>query len=172
MDQRDCAPPPARRLAFREMTTGDLDDMAALLGDPGVMRYYPHPKDRDDALAWIRWNQGLYRQEGFGLWLVSLRATGEFAGDCGLTPQEIEGTTEIEVGYHVRPDLQGHGYATEAAAACLNYARDVLGVQRLTAFPHPDNTPSRRVAEKIGLSHERDTVSRSGWPVSIYAAAL
>jgi RimJ/RimL family protein N-acetyltransferase len=172
MDQPDCAPAPTRRLAFREMTTGDLDDMAALLGDPAVMQYYPSVKDRDEALAWIRWNQGLYQYEGFGLWLVSLVATGEFVGDCGLTPQEIEGITEIEVGYHVRPDLQGRGYATEAATACLDHARDVLGVQRLTALPHVDNAPSRRVAEKIGLSHERDAISRSGWPVSIYAAAL
>jgi RimJ/RimL family protein N-acetyltransferase len=172
MDQLDCAPPPTRQLTFREMTIDDLDDMAALLGDPEVMRYYPRAKDRDEALSWIRWNQGLYQQEGFGLWLISLTATGEFAGECGLTPQEIEGITEIEVGYHVRPDLQGRGYATEAATACRDHARDILGVQRLTAFPHPDNVPSRRVAEKIGLVHERDAISRTGWPVSIYAAEL
>jgi RimJ/RimL family protein N-acetyltransferase len=49
------------------MTADDLDDMAALLGDPDVMRYYPRPKDRDEAVAWIAWNQRLYRQEGFGL---------------------------------------------------------------------------------------------------------
>lgn len=61
------------------------------------------------ALAWIVWNQRLYRQEGHGLWLVTLRATGEFVGDRGLTPQEIEGVTDVEVGYHVRTDLQGNG---------------------------------------------------------------
>jgi RimJ/RimL family protein N-acetyltransferase len=80
------APGPTARLAFREMTPDDLDDLAALLGDPDVMRHYPRPRDRDEALAWIDWNQRLYRSEGFGLWLVTLRATGEFAGDCGLTP--------------------------------------------------------------------------------------
>jgi RimJ/RimL family protein N-acetyltransferase len=80
------APPPTPRLAFREMTPDDLDSMAALLGDPQVMRYYPHPKSRDQALAWITWNQRLYREHGFGLWLLTLRDTGEFAGDCGLTP--------------------------------------------------------------------------------------
>jgi RimJ/RimL family protein N-acetyltransferase len=165
-------PAPTQRLAFRQMTADDLDDMAALLGDPEVMRYYPRPKDRDEALAWIDWNQRLYRQEGLGLWLTTLRATGEFVGDCGLTPQEIEGTTDIEVGYHVRADLQGHGYATEAAAACRDYARDVLGTKRLIAIIHPDNIPSQRVAQKIGLSHERDATSRSGTPVSLYATAL
>ena len=171
MNQQHRAPAPTRRLAFGQMTGDDLDDIAALLGDPGVMRYYPRPKDRDEALAWIEWNQRLYRQEGFGLWLVTLRATGEFVGDCGLTPQEIEGTIDIEVGYHVRADLQGHGYATEAVAACRDYARDVLSAKRLIALPHQDNTPSQRVAEKIGLSRERDAISRSGQPIRIYATA-
>src|SRR5512132_3790099 len=49
------------RLGFREMTPDDLDDMAALLGDPQIMRYYLHPKTREEALAWIAWNQRLYR---------------------------------------------------------------------------------------------------------------
>jgi RimJ/RimL family protein N-acetyltransferase len=165
-------PAPTQRLAFRQMTARDLDDMAALLGDPEVMRYYPHPKNRDEALAWIDWNQRLYRQEGFGLWLLTLRATGEFVGDCGLTPQQIEGTTAIEVGYHVRAALQGLGYATEAAAACRDHARDVLDVNRLIAITNPDNVPSQRVAENIGLAYERDAISGSGQPVRIYATAL
>jgi RimJ/RimL family protein N-acetyltransferase len=169
-DHMSQPPAPTKRLAFREMTLGDLDDLAALLGDPEVMLYYPHPKDRDEALGWIRWNQRLYRDEGYGLWIVILRSTGEFVGDCGLTPQEIEGTTELEVGYHVRSSLQGHGYATEAAAACRDYSRDVLGVKRLIAIIHPDNVPSQRVAEKAGLRYERDAMSRAGTPVRIYAA--
>ena len=98
-------PAPTRRLAFREMTPDDLDDMAALLGDPQVMRYYPHPKTREEALGWIAWNQRLYREHGVGLWLLTLGATGEFVGDCGLTPQQVDGATELEVGYHVRAAL-------------------------------------------------------------------
>ncbi|GAA2707418.1 GNAT family N-acetyltransferase [Actinoplanes palleronii] len=165
-------PAPTDRLAFRQMTADDLDDMAALLGDPVVMRHYPRPKTRDEALAWIEWNQRLYRQAGFGLWLVTLRSTGAFVGDCGLTPQEVDGTVEVEVGYHVRTDCQGQGYASEAAAACRDHARDVLGSPRLIAIIDPANRPSQRVAEKIGLSHERDTVYRATQPVRIYAAAL
>jgi RimJ/RimL family protein N-acetyltransferase len=163
------APMPTRRLVFDELTADDVTDMAALLGDPMVMRYYPRPKDRDEALAWINWNQGLYRQEGYGLWRVRLRATGEFVGDCGLTPQKVGEATEIEVGYHVRADLQGCGYATEAAAACRDHAFDWLDAQRLIAIIHPDNTPSQRVAEKIGLAHERDFTTRSGGRARLYA---
>ncbi|MGW4945134.1 GNAT family N-acetyltransferase [Actinoplanes sp. NPDC004185] len=163
-------PPEATdRLEFHPMTSGDLDDVAALLGDPVVMRYYPRIRDRDGARDWIAWTRRLYETVGFGLWVVRLRATGEFVGDCGLTPQEIDGVTDVEVGYHVRAELQGHGYATEAAAACHAYARDVLGVKRLIAIIHPDNVPSQRVAEKIGLAFERDTLSRDGDPVRVYA---
>lgn len=79
---------------------------------------------------------------------------------------------EVEVGYHLRTATQGHGYATEAAAACRDHARYRLGVDRLVAIIHPDNTPSQRVAERIGLSFERATTSGSGDPVHVYAARL
>ncbi|MBW0101630.1 GNAT family N-acetyltransferase [Pseudonocardia sp. KRD291] len=165
-------PVPTTRLAFAEMALDDLDDMAGLLGDPEVMKHYPRPRDRDEARAWIEWNQRLYRQEGFGLWRVTLRSTGEFVGDCGLTPQTIDGETDVEVGYHVRADLQGHGYATEAATACRDHARDQLGTRRLIAITHPHNTPSQHVAEKIGLGYERQATARSGQSVSVYATTL
>jgi RimJ/RimL family protein N-acetyltransferase len=169
---QDLVPLPTARLAFRQMTDNDLDAMAALLGDPDVMRHYPRPKSREEAADWIAWNRRLYREEGHGLWVVTLRDTGEFVGDCGLTPQLIEGATEIEVGYHVRAALQGHGYATEAAAACRDFARDVLDAERLIAIMRPDNLPSQRVAEKIGLPFERTAISRQDLPVYIHAADL
>ncbi len=167
-------PPPTPRLAFGEMTPEDLDDMAALLGDPQVMRYYPHPKSRDEALAWIVWNQRLYREHGVGLWRLTLRDTGEFVGDCGLTPQQVDGVTELEVGYHVRACLQGRGLASEAAVACRDYACDVLGAGRLIAIIDPCNRPSQRVAEKLGLVVERETDNQGRWrsPRRIYAMSL
>ena len=154
------------------MAHADLDDMAALLGDPEVMRYYERPKTRDEALAWIDWNLGLYRDHGFGLWIVSLHETGEFVGDCGLTLQEVEGVTEVEVGYHVRAGLQRRGYATEAAEACSDYARDVAGRERLIAIINPANVPSQRVAEKIGLTYERDASYKASGMQRIYAMSF
>jgi len=165
-------PDPTARVSFREMTVDDLDQMAELLGDPVVMAYYAQPKDRAEALAWIEWNQRLYREHGFGLWIVEERETGRFVGDCGLTPQAVDGVVEIEVGYHVTPALQRHGYATEAAAACRDYARDLLGLDRLIALIHPDNVPSQRVAEKIGLRFERESVGKSGRPRRVYGGSL
>jgi RimJ/RimL family protein N-acetyltransferase len=163
-------PPESSRLTFREMTPADLDDMAALLGDPAVMTYYPRPKTRPEAVQWIDWNRRLYRTHGCGLWLIS--DDGGFAGDCGLTPQVVDGVTELEVGYHVRPAVQGRGYATEAAAACRDYARTVLGATRLIAIIHPGNRPSQRVAEKIGLCPEKRTLVHGGREAVIYAMTL
>ena len=90
-------PPDTARLTFREMDADDIHDMAALLGDRDVMTYYPRPKTRPEAAQWIDWNRRLYRTRGYGLWLLAT-ADGEFAGDCGLTPQVVDGVTELEVG--------------------------------------------------------------------------
>jgi RimJ/RimL family protein N-acetyltransferase len=163
--------PDSARLTFREMSLDDLDDMALLLGDPEVMTYYPRPKTREEAAQWIYWNRGLYRTHGYGLWLLAA-TDGAFVGDCGLTPQLVDGVTELEVGYHVLPALQNRGYATEAAAAARDFARTVVGATRLIAIIHPDNRPSQRVAEKIGLRPEKRAVVHGGRDAVIYAAAL
>ena len=138
------------------------------------MRYYPNPKSRQEALAWITWNQRLYRDHGGGLWLLRLREHGQFVGDCGMTPQQVDGVTEVEIGYHVRTELQGRGLATEAAAACRDHARDVLGLERLIAIVDPRNRPSQRVAEKLGMVAGRDSDNHGRWssPRRIYAMSL
>ncbi len=160
-----------QRLILREIADADLDPLAALFGDEEVMRYYPQPMSRSEAQSWIEWNQRLYRSHGFGLWAMVLRDTGEFAGDCGLTPQYVDGIKEIEVGYHVRTCFQGHGYATEAAAAARDFARDRLFLSRLIAIINPANVPSQRVAGKIGLTPEKRTTV-FGREQIIYAAAI
>lgn len=157
------------RLAFREMTDRDLDAMAGLLGDPRVMTYYPRPKTREEAQRWIDWNKTNYREHGFGLWLLETH-DGHFVGDCGLTMQEVGGQQEIEVGYHVCFECQNQGFATEAATAARRFAAG-HGVERLVAIIDPENVPSQRVAEKIGLSYET-TVSAFGGEQEIYSASL
>jgi RimJ/RimL family protein N-acetyltransferase len=137
------------------MASADLDDMAAMLGDPRVMRFYPAPKTRDEARAWIEWNLRGYADHGFGLWAVET-AAGEFVGDCGLTWQAVNGVRKLEVGYHVRAALQGRGYATEAAAAVRDLAREARIDPELVAIIHPDNRASERVAEKIGMHRVDD----------------
>jgi RimJ/RimL family protein N-acetyltransferase len=148
------------RLRFREMTLADLDLMSSMLGDPEVMTYYPAPKSRDESAAWIKWNQNNYARHGYGLWIVETH-DGEFVGDCGLTWQHVNGRAELEVGYHVRRDVQGRGYASEAALASRDFARDVLGVPFLVAIIHPGNVASRRVAERMGMQQLEDDMGGS-----------
>jgi RimJ/RimL family protein N-acetyltransferase len=149
-------PDPTERLRFREMLEADLDEMAALLGDPEVMRYYPRPRTREEALGWIEWSRRSYAEHGHGLWVVETH-DGDFVGDCGLTWQPVGGQQVLEVGYHVVPALQGRGYATEAARACVDLGLGAIGESRVVAIIHPDNAPSRRVAVKVGLRLQEET---------------
>lgn len=137
------------------MRPADVDDLAALLGDAEAMRFYPVPLTREQADAWIRRNLERYATDGHGLWLIETH-DGTFVGDCGLTWQPVNGTPRLEVGFHVTRALQGFGYATEAATACRDLARDVLRAHELLALVHPENTASRRVAERIGMTHVED----------------
>ena len=137
------------------MTPADLDLMADLLGDPDVMRHYPAPKSRDDAAAWIAWNQRNYATHGYGLWIIETHE-GEFIGDCGLTWQNVDGVSKLEVGYHVATEWQGRGFATEAAEACRDFARDHVEAGELIAIIHPDNRASERVAGKLGMHRIQD----------------
>ncbi|AWB88499.1 GNAT family N-acetyltransferase [Salinibacterium hongtaonis] len=153
-------PPDTARLRFRPMTPRDLELMYGLLGDAEVMRFYAAPKSRDGAAEWIAWNQKNYAEHGFGLWIVETLA-GDFVGDCGLTWQKVNGIATLEVGYHVATALQGQGLATEAAAACRDFAREHCDVRELVAIIHPENRASERVAEKIGMHRVADDLGGS-----------
>jgi RimJ/RimL family protein N-acetyltransferase len=148
------------------MTDDDLDLMVGLLGDPHVMRFYPQPKTREEAKHWIDWNQANYTEHGYGLWIIETHL-GNFVGDCGLTWQTIDGQRFLELGYHTARRRQGRGYATEAARACLELAAGPIGESHVVAIINPENTPSRRVAEKLGMQVEQET-DVYGRPAVVY----
>lgn len=148
-------PDATRRLRFREMVVDDLDRVEAMLGDPEVMSYYPAPKTRAESADWIARMRTRYAEDGHGLWVVETH-TGEFVGDCGLTWQSVNDDPVLEVGYHVRRAMQRRGFATEAARACVELARDRYAPIVLTAIIHPENRASRGVAENLGMTHIDD----------------
>lgn len=149
------------------MTEADLEPMADLLGDPEVMRFYPRPRTRDEAMAWIRWNRANYAEHGYGLWIVETHH-GEFVGDCGLTWQSIGDSLALEIGYHTVRAQQGRGYATEAAQACLDLAMGPIDEAHVVAIINPANAASRRVAEKLGMSVEQDEAEYHDARVVVY----
>src|SRR5262249_13511314 len=156
------------RLRLRELTPADVDALEAVLGDPLAMQYYPAAFNRKEVEEWIERNVERYQRDGHGLWAMLLRSTGELIGDCGCTLQEVEGVNHVEVGYHVRRDLWGNGYATEAARACMEYAFTRLGADRVISMIRPENVQSARVAEKNGLVCEKIVFWR-GYDHCIYA---
>ncbi len=156
------------RLRLREFVPQDADALAAVLGDPVAMQYYPAAFDRKGVEEWIVKNIGRYQRDGHGLWAMMLKDSGELIGDCGCTLQEVEGTNHIEVGYHVRRDLWSKGYATEAARACMEYAFKSLGVRQVISIIRPENMQSIRVAEKNGMTCGKVVFWR-GYDHCIYA---
>jgi RimJ/RimL family protein N-acetyltransferase len=150
-----------RRLLLREFTSGDLDEMAAIFADPEVMRFSLGTKTREQTRRWIEGCRQDYSPErwGFGLWAVALKATGDLAGYCGLTQfEDVDGRREVEIGFRLAPRFWGQGLATEAAAAARDYALGTLGLTRLISIIEPENQASIRVAEKLGMTCEKETV--------------
>jgi len=144
-----------KRMVLRRMEMADVDDLMGIFSDPVAMCYYPGTKSRKEAEEWVRWTLESYRDRGFGQWVAVLKSSGEFAGQCGLTVQEVEGKNEVEIGYLFLRRYWGRGLATEAASAARDHGFDQLGYERLVSLIDPGNLASRRVAEKVGLALER-----------------
>jgi len=144
------------RLLLRPFTSDDLDAFASINADAAVMRYIGDGKPQTRAQTEMRLNAILdhWNQHGFGLWAVVDKASNALSGFCGL--QYLDNTAEIEVGYRLARQFWGLGYATEAAAATLRYAFEVLGLDRIVAVVQPENFASQSVIKKIGLRYVKD----------------
>jgi [ribosomal protein S5]-alanine N-acetyltransferase len=145
-----------KRMVLRRMEMSDVDDLMGIFSDPVAMRYYPGTKSRQEAEEWVRRMLDSYRDHGFGLWAAILKDSGEFAGQCGLTVQEVEGEEEVEIGYLFLRWFWGRGLATEAARASRDHGFHTLGYERLVSLIDPGNLASRRVAERVGLTLEKE----------------
>jgi RimJ/RimL family protein N-acetyltransferase len=156
------------RLRMRPFTPDDLEDYFLLGSDPEVMRYIsrgvPRPRaDAADALAKLVEH---WETQGFGVWVLMERATGQFLGRCGL--RHLPAIGEIELLYTLMRHAWGRGIATEAAHAALQYAFQVLKLRRIIAFAKPANRASWRVMEKLGMRYEK-TAPYQGVEVVWYA---
>ena len=139
------------RLLLREMNPDDFDALYAVLADSDIMQHYPYPFDEARVRGWIERNIKRYQKDGFGLWAVCRKDTGEMIGDCGLTLQNINGEMLPEIGYHIRRDSQRKGYAREAAKAVRNWAFRNTDYPTLYSCCKYTNVPSIKTAESIGM---------------------
>lgn len=159
------------RLILRHQVLSDLDDLWALYCDPEITRYIPDaPRSREEAQEELEWHMhGHPRNPQLGLWATIHKATGKFIGRCGLLPWEIDGQTEVEVAYTISRAWQGQGLGSEAAQAILNYGFERLSLSRLICLIAPENIPSQKVAERIGMLFEKEARDEYGpfWVYSI-----
>ena len=140
------------RLLLREMTQDDLPALQGILQDEETMYAYNGAFDEAETQAWLDRQLSRYAQYGFGLWAVVLKESGGMIGQCGLTMQPWRGDEVLEVGYLFNRAFWHHGYATEAARGCMEYAFDLLGAREVCSIIRETNLPSRRVAERNGMT--------------------
>jgi RimJ/RimL family protein N-acetyltransferase len=151
------------RLHLREITPADLSELYRIYSDPDCMQFYPAPKSHPETQVWF---QELafdsYARNGFGLWAIIGRDTGDLIGDCGITLQRTPAGQEPEVGYHLWRGFWHQGFATEAARACVHYGLDALRLPRVVSITNPENLPSQKVAERVHQRREEfTTISRA-----------
>jgi len=143
------------RLRLRPIRESDLDDLARLNADLGVMRYVGagRPMTRQQSWRQIALVMGHQQMRGYSILAIEERASGAFLGRSG--PWFPLGWPMLEVGWLVDPRRQGEGIATEAGRASLEWCFRQPGVEQVCSLIHPENAPSARVAAKLGGKLER-----------------
>jgi RimJ/RimL family protein N-acetyltransferase len=139
------------RLTLRPWIVEDFEALAAMSADPEVMRYVAadgKPLSRFAAWQGLTSMVGHWALRGFGMFAVIERSSGEFVGRLG--PWQPEGWPEFEIGWTLRSEHWGKGYATEGAERCVEYAFTELGREHLVSLILPENVRSIRVAERLG----------------------
>jgi RimJ/RimL family protein N-acetyltransferase len=144
------------RLLLRQWRDDDLEPFAALNADPEVMRYFPAPltpAQSEETAGYIR---AMIDRQGWGLWAVEVRGGAPFIGFVGLNRPTFEADfmPTVEVGWRLDRPYWSRGYATEAAAASLTFAFDQLRCPEIVAFTAVANERSRRVMQRLGMSHD------------------
>ncbi|HNE03559.1 MAG TPA: GNAT family N-acetyltransferase [Anaerolineales bacterium] len=152
------------RLLLRHQVLSDLDDLWALYCDPAITKYIPDaPRSREEAKEELEWHMnGHPRHPELGLWATIHKQTGKFIGRCGLLPWEIDGQSEVEVAYTIAVEYQGQGLGSEAANAILNHGFETLNLSRLICLIDPENIPSQKVAERMGMKFEKESSDEYG----------
>jgi RimJ/RimL family protein N-acetyltransferase len=143
------------RLRLRQWRDDDLEPFAALNADPAVMEFFPAPLTREQSDALAARERAAIDERGWGLWAVEDDAH-ELAGFVGLSVPSFEAhfTPAVEIGWRLAREHWGRGYATEAACAVLAFGFDELGLDEIVSFTAEINARSRRVMERIGMTHD------------------
>lgn len=144
------------RLILRPLTEGDAEFIFELVNDPSFIQNIGDRNVRtlEDAKRYITNGPvASYARNGFGLYLVELKESGQPIGMCGLIRRSM--LNDVDIGYAYLPRYWSKGYAIEAALAMKKYAREVIGLKRMVAVVDPQNTGSIRLLEKLGMTFDQ-----------------
>lgn len=141
----------SERLWFRKITQNDYEPIAAILQNEEVMYAWEHAFVDDEVQEWIDKNLARYAEDGFSYFAVIEKDTNAFIGMMGPLVEKINEEKQIGLAYILDKKHWGRGYAVEGAKVCMAYAFDVLKADQVIAQIRPNNHPSRRVAEKLGM---------------------
>ncbi|MEO6490711.1 MAG: GNAT family N-acetyltransferase [Ferruginibacter sp.] len=144
------------KLICREFELSDAPFILILLNDPGWIRFIGDRNIRstEDASNYLQ-NGPMksYTENGFGLWMVEIKVTLTPIGMCGLIKRK--GLENVDIGFALIPEFAGKGYAYEIAIATMNFAKNILHIDKVVAITSAENLPSIRLLNKIGMSLEK-----------------
>lgn len=155
------------RLILRRWRESDREPFARINADDRVMEFMPGTLTRAQSDGLADRIEAHFRRHGFGLYALELRNDSSFIGFAGLAIPSFQAhfTPCVEIGWRLSADHWGHGLATEAARQIVSYASEQLRLQALVSFTVPANIRSRRVMEKLGMSHDaKDDFDHPGLP--------
>lgn len=162
------------RLRLRRLDDGDAGFIHVLVNDPDWLRYIGDRGVRtlEDARGYIaRGPVAMYEQLGYGLFAVELRDSARPIGICGVLKRD--GLDDVDLGFAFLPAYRAQGYALEAAAATLAWARETRGLRRVLAITSQDNDASGRLLRRLGFRLERTApLQPDAEAVHVYALEL
>jgi RimJ/RimL family protein N-acetyltransferase len=153
------------RLRLRHWRESDVDPFLAFYRDPQSAAIYGDDVKRSDVWRRIALHIGHWQLRGFGAWALEDKKSRRFAGYGGLWFPD--GWDDIEIGYGISPEFRGQGLAGEAARRVRNYGYREIGLGRLVSYIEPRNTPSLRVAGKLGAVRQGEFLL-NGKPHLVY----
>lgn len=148
------------RLILRPLTWADRPALCAILQDAQTMTYYNGAFDDVMVDQWLQKQLDRYKTFGIGLWAVIRKSDARLIGQCGLTWQPWKDRDVLEIGYLFNRHCWHQGYAREAAAACRDYAFDVLQAEEVCSIIRDTNLPSQNIARAIGMEPADQWVKR------------
>ncbi|MDR1180456.1 MAG: GNAT family N-acetyltransferase [Bacteroidales bacterium] len=146
------------RLVLRDWKEDDILPFAAMNSNPTVMKYFLKSLNEKESLDFYNRIQDEFFGYGCGLYAVEKKETGEFIGYAGFQniTVDVDFTSGIEIGWRLKHEEWNHGLATEAAKACLSYAKGHLSFQTIWSFTSVINKSSEKVMQKIGMEKIRE----------------